>query len=462
MRHAIIDLGSNAIRASVYEKNTLGSVILFNQKFKSDTASLLSKDSFDVKHGIYTIFDYFSKIFDNLNVTKVTCVATEILRAHERSFLFVEEVYKRFGIKIDILTGNEEAKLSALGVISSLSEADGISVDLGGGSLEIAEIKDKKVIKVESIRRQSLPDNSERSGDNITRYISNAFANKKYQTLYLIGGTFRLLGLLYIDYTESKIKNLHNLTISVGDFLYFLEKAYLDLKNLKSLKFLSITLKSIQDTTAVVNFFSPDSIVISTYGLKEGVRFVNLPIEEQDKDLVIERCKELDQTSSVVNLNSYLQLVESIGIELPLCQRRLFFAALFLTRATKMIDQNFGFDYLCNFMLNTDIPFSHSERAILISIFLSSHNGYNQKTYKFINVILSKKELALGQILGAIIKITFLVEGGLISSPSFSIVKKEHYLEIVHKNIMPKILFDKICQQLKILSSSIRTYGSSK
>ena len=46
-----------------------------------------------------------------------------------------------------LLSGRREAELSALGVISGFHEPDGIVADLGGGSLELIDIKGTKVGK---------------------------------------------------------------------------------------------------------------------------------------------------------------------------------------------------------------------------------------------------------------------------------------------------------------------------
>ena len=85
MRLAIIDIGSNAIRAVIYERDTLGAPEIFNDKFKSDVLSLLQLDNLEVKHQTYLSLQYLTHIFKQLSVTRIKCVATAVLRGHPKA-----------------------------------------------------------------------------------------------------------------------------------------------------------------------------------------------------------------------------------------------------------------------------------------------------------------------------------------------------------------------------------------
>ena len=85
MRSAIMDIGYNAIRAVVYEDESLGAPVIFSNKFKSDILSLLTNDSLDIKHQTYLSIQYFLYIFKKLEVSNINCVATAVLRNHPRA-----------------------------------------------------------------------------------------------------------------------------------------------------------------------------------------------------------------------------------------------------------------------------------------------------------------------------------------------------------------------------------------
>ncbi|MDX1917472.1 MAG: Ppx/GppA family phosphatase, partial [Rickettsiaceae bacterium] len=85
MRVAIIDIGSNAIRAAIYDNNTLGAFEIFNEKFRSDISFMLDQELVNTKHSTYNKFVYFMNIFKKMNVSILACVATEVLRSHPKA-----------------------------------------------------------------------------------------------------------------------------------------------------------------------------------------------------------------------------------------------------------------------------------------------------------------------------------------------------------------------------------------
>ena len=151
MRSAIIDIGYNAIRAVVYDRDSLGSPEIFNDKFKSDITRLLELDNINVKHQTYLSLQHLMHIFKQLSVTNINCVATAVLRNHPKAEEFKKIIKERFNIEINILSGNREAYLTAAGLISGINDAKGVVADLGGGSLELASIADKKVGNLKSL-----------------------------------------------------------------------------------------------------------------------------------------------------------------------------------------------------------------------------------------------------------------------------------------------------------------------
>ena len=211
MRHAIIDIGSNAIRAVVYEQNSLSASEVYNEKFRSDLLGLLDLSDLDVKHGVYLVVQHFVHIFKQLKVGTVKCVATAVLRNHINSPAFVELIKRKYNIEIEVISGEKEAYLTAAGLIMGINKAEGLAADLGGGSLELAEIRNKEVGRRKSLALGTNIIDLEISETEVKNIISNSFEYNKYPSLYLIGGAFRMLGRAYMEFTRYPLKNLHNL-----------------------------------------------------------------------------------------------------------------------------------------------------------------------------------------------------------------------------------------------------------
>jgi exopolyphosphatase/guanosine-5'-triphosphate,3'-diphosphate pyrophosphatase len=83
----------------------------------------------------------------------VSLVATEVLRAAGNSHDFIERIKHKLGWKIEVLSGEEEAKYSYIGASDSITEPDKpvIVMDVGGGSSEIILGKGSQVQDFQSI-----------------------------------------------------------------------------------------------------------------------------------------------------------------------------------------------------------------------------------------------------------------------------------------------------------------------
>ncbi len=460
MRIAVMDIGSNAIRAAIYDSNELGAAEIFNEKFKSDILSLLDMSSLDIKHGTYNIFAYFVKIFNELNVSQISCVATEVLRNHKKAPEFIEEIHKRYGIKIRLLSGDEEARITAEGLISSIPDAEGIAADLGGGSLELAEVFDKKVHNVKSLSIGTKVLNKlqiENSG-YITDCLAAEFQIKNCKNLYLIGGALRLLGRCYMDYNHSVIKNLHNLVITPAEFTKFLDELETLQRFQQFFKQYKINKHAITVMRGLIEYFNPNKLVISTFGLKEGVRFGALSKEEQKKDIALERCLDFAKHNiSGLSLSLYQEAFKSLNIELTKDLNNLLIISLILSQYPRHVDRSYRAEWMISFILTTDIPFDQHQRASLIIALAQGLSNKTNLVPKAIKKILSKQENAYANIIGAFLKIAMILDGPVLSKPSFSFEYKNKFLEVVTNMILPKIVFDRICEQLKIIAIAKRS-----
>jgi exopolyphosphatase/guanosine-5'-triphosphate,3'-diphosphate pyrophosphatase len=456
MRVAVIDIGSNAIRAAIYDSNRLGAMEILNEKFRSDVWSLLELENLDVKHSTYNIFNYFMNIFKKLEVSNILCVATEVLRKHPRADEFIKEIEKRYAINIKVLTGEEEAKLTAKGLISGIPDAEGIAADLGGGSLEIAEVSNRKVNRVISLPlgTKVLSNLESINAEYITKILQEKYEASKCENLYMIGGSLRLLGRCFMDYNRGYLKTLHNLIVDPVEFVEFLDKLESLQKFQRIFKQYKINKSAIFVASSLIKYFSPKNVVISTYGLKEGVRFNFLSEEEKKKDICLERVIEYYKISSCnINIDTYYELLSSTGCVLEKQYINMFKMSLILSQYTRNIDRTYKGDWLVNFILTTDIPFNQIQRASLIQI-LAHVMQSKLSNHKSIKKLLSKNDSAYSNIIGAFIKMAFLIDGPVLTSPSFKIGLRDKYLDIITENPLPKGIFEKVCEQLKIIALS--------
>ena len=143
-RHiGIVDIGSNSIRLVVFDGLSRIPHPLFNEKVLCGLGRGLERTGKLNPDGVVLALENlarFAALARAMNVRHLRVVGTAAVRDAEDGRAFAAEVKRRAGLKIEILDGAEEARLSALGVLSGIPDADGLTGDLGGGSLELIRL----------------------------------------------------------------------------------------------------------------------------------------------------------------------------------------------------------------------------------------------------------------------------------------------------------------------------------
>ncbi len=464
MRLGIIDIGYNAIRAVVYESNEIGAPEIFNNKFKNDILSLLTKDKLDVKHQAYLCIQYMLHIFDKLAVTDVRCVATAVLRNHPKADNFIDFIKKKFNLTIEIITGEREAYLTALGLISGISEVDGIAADLGGGSLELIEVKKQAIGRLASLGlgTKIITEQNLQNLDELTKLIKQDYGDYQYDNLYLIGGALRFIARFFVEFHKYPLKNLHNLIIPSNELRSYLEIVQ-DKQNIdKSNHGKTLNENAILVLQSMIEVFKPQNIVISIFGLKEGVRYEMLPEAQKNQDIVLQKalyCSKYDLQKT--DFDSYYQIIRPL-VEDSEYLHKIFKIAIILQSLTKYLDHTLPIKTMNDYILNSEIPFTHKQRIMVATIIAYSSNfKADFEIIKMAKKFLSNQDFCNAQIIGYFIRIAKDIDGFDFTKPSFSISIKNHYLEIVSKDVLPRPIFDKIRDKLKSIAY-VRKFRSNE
>ena len=159
MKFAIVDLGSNTIRLSVY--NTLpegGFDLLFSEKEMAGLVSyvhggVLSPEGIQRACGAIRDFQALLRQFD-LDAPHV--FATASLRNIRNTEEAVEQIRAATGVGVDVISGELEARLGYYGARTATDLQDGAMFDIGGGSAEVLEVRAGEVKKAQSLPIGSL------------------------------------------------------------------------------------------------------------------------------------------------------------------------------------------------------------------------------------------------------------------------------------------------------------------
>src|SRR5690606_32356177 len=129
-----------SVRLVVFDKRSRCPLPVFNEKAQPGLGKGLERHGHLNPEGIQAALvniRRFVALAEAMSVDSVTLLATAAVRDAKDGTLFAAQIEKQTGRKVEIVSGEEEARLSALGVLSAIPEADGLMGDLGGGSLEL-------------------------------------------------------------------------------------------------------------------------------------------------------------------------------------------------------------------------------------------------------------------------------------------------------------------------------------
>jgi len=173
MVYAIIDLGSNSIRLSIFKYDGEKIKLLTNKKVMAGLASY-TKNGILTQEGISkacTVLNKFKIIIQNSPAKGYALFATASLRNIKNREEVTEQIKIRTGMAPEILAGSEEARLGFVAIKRYYDINDGVTIDIGGGSTELVVFENKKIKYLTSIPIGSL---------NLqNKYVKNIAATKK-------------------------------------------------------------------------------------------------------------------------------------------------------------------------------------------------------------------------------------------------------------------------------------------
>ncbi len=158
-KHAIVDLGSNTIRLSVYEKKEGGDFdLLFTEKDTAGLAGYIEKGVM-TEPGIARAceslwrFRYLLHLF---GMEDMHVFATASLRNVSNTQEAVDEIRSRTGVRVEVISGEQEARLSYYGALVSARLEQGALFDVGGGSTELVTFAGGRILSAQSLDIGSL------------------------------------------------------------------------------------------------------------------------------------------------------------------------------------------------------------------------------------------------------------------------------------------------------------------
>ncbi len=297
-KRAIIDLGSNTTRMIVIEVLDNGGYRLVEDaKATVRLAEHMAPDNTIKLPALERAADamkLFRSIIDYQGVSQITACATAAVRDAANQAEFLDTLERRSGICFKVLTREEEAYFGYLGVVNSTDIRDGILIDLGGGSMEITGLRDRKIVESVSLSFGSLSlterflshdPPSELQLNTLEDFVKLKFKSVTWLEAWQgsevigIGGTSRTIARVHQRLVNYPFDELHNYAMSPDEiaFLYHNLKTG-GLEDRRSVPGLSrdradIIVGGMAAVVTLLRLLKSPRVRVSSYGLRDGLFF---------------------------------------------------------------------------------------------------------------------------------------------------------------------------------------------
>jgi exopolyphosphatase/guanosine-5'-triphosphate,3'-diphosphate pyrophosphatase len=309
-RIGVVDIGSNSIRLVVFDRLSRAPWPIFNEKVLCGLGRGLEASGELNKNGVAMAIgnlERFVRLAEGMEVGSLDMVATAAVRDAANGGAFVQEAERRCQRKIRTISGEEEARLSALGVASGMPETSGIMGDLGGGSLELVRLTRGEpgrhvTLPIGPLRLLDIADGDrDKARKAVDQHLEKLdwLIESKGGDFYPVGGAWRTLARIHMEQVRYPLHVIHAYSISrraaeeLARVISRLGRRSLasmsgvPRRRLDSLPLASLVLER------VLRLARPERVVFSAYGLREGLIFDQLSPAEQRKDPLFEAARDL-------------------------------------------------------------------------------------------------------------------------------------------------------------------------
>jgi exopolyphosphatase / guanosine-5'-triphosphate,3'-diphosphate pyrophosphatase len=304
---AVVDIGSNSVRLVVYDGLRRSPTPIFNEKILCGLGKGIAitgkLDAAAVVRAIAGL-KRFRALARQIGCHEVFAVATAAAREAENGEAFIDDAEKALGSGIHVLTGKEEARYAALGVIAGIPEADGVVGDLGGGSLELIDVHDGKLfdgvtLPLGPLRLIDMSGNDMvRARKLVDEYFGDTtvLESLKGRSFYAVGGTWRNLARVQLSHAGYPLHVLHQYTMtrqqakSIAEFVSGMTSSALkDVKDVSKARSNTMPFGSMV-LERLINAGKPKDVVCSVYGVREGYLYAKLPRKKAKLDALLSSC----------------------------------------------------------------------------------------------------------------------------------------------------------------------------
>ncbi len=417
-RVGVVDVGSNSVRLVIFDGAARSPAYFYNEKIMAGLGAGYAETGRLNPEGRKRALEAlrrFQLLAEDFKMPPLAAVATAAVRNAEDGPDFCAEVLRETGLRLWVIDGPEEARLSAQGVLLGWPDATGTVCDIGGSSMELAALDQGEIgtcltSPLGPLQLQGLKNRKERR-DHIRKTLRDMVESfgARQDRLYLVGGSWRAIARHDMVRRDYPLRVLHEYRMTpdgLNETLDWIDGGDIDeLAALTSTSASRMALVPIASEVLreLVSVLGPKEIAISSYGIREGMLYQQMPGALRRRDPLIEACRfaETKDSRRPGFGQALYRFLEPLFGEAPATRKRIVQAACLLHdvswRAHPDYRHEACFDYVTRASLG---GLTHTSRIFLGLSLL--HRYRNKDTGRFSELVglLSPEDRKQAEVLG--------------------------------------------------------------
>jgi exopolyphosphatase/guanosine-5'-triphosphate,3'-diphosphate pyrophosphatase len=428
---AVVDIGSNSLRLVIYDGARRAARTLFNEKVLCGLGRGLGGSGRLDPEGVELAranLQRFVAMVRALGVRRLDVLATAAVRDAADGPAFVREIEMRHGVEVRVLSGAEEGRLSAWGVLSGIPEAKGVVADLGGGSVELVPVEPGEVgqavtLPLGPLRLADLAEDEKRLRETVDRHLATVpwLEAVRPGTFYAVGGAWRALARIHMEQTRYPLHIIQHYTLQRAEAERFLDvvarqsRKSLEKMTAISRKRLEVVPFAARLLARLLRRLEARQLVFSAFGLREGHLHSLLDAEERQRDALIAACAEAAEAQprfsgdgeALFDWTSPLFSKETPG------RQRLRRAAALLSDIAWDEHPDYRAEQALRHALYMPVgAIDHGERAFVAATLYARYGGTIAE-HELLRRILDEEAVAAARTSGLALRLAYTLTGGV-------------------------------------------------
>lgn len=419
-RVGVVDVGSNSVRLVVFDGAARSPAYFFNEKILCGLGAGIGQTGHLNPTGrarALAAIKRFQLLAKGMRLPPLTAVATAAVRDASDGADFCAEILRETGLNIYVIDGTEEARLSAQGVLLGWPEAEGLVCDIGGSSMELAQVSDGTVGKrvtspLGPLKLANLTGDAAGLQHYITKIIDDLAKDMgtDHERLFLVGGSWRAIARIDMLRRDYPLTVLHEYTMTPKSLAAtFAKITTTNLATLRSQTGTSEARMALVPVAAMVlqtliTRFNPTEIAISAYGIREGMLYEQMSKRLRKRDPLIEACRFAEKKDArIPGFGKALYgFIRPLYLTATAAERRIYKAACLLHDVSWRAHPDFRHEVCFDNATRANLGgLTHEERVFLgVALLYRYKSNHRGNRHQPLFALLSDEQMRQAKILG--------------------------------------------------------------